>query len=338
MNNTSDLDKFKIEQGEKFALVIVSNLHRVEGLSAPIELDKNLWFLPKPPPLSTEPWQKWRGSLVTENINKASFCLLIKKRSDQLEILNNENESLMEQTEELFYCVIFQGLPIADDAYVLSGANIDGTNDIRRHADLIPLVNINTAKPAIINLETLKQALIMKKTYHYIKDTVDFFKRLRRGFHSLIRAIWEENVDFRMHDYVRALEAIVKPRFGSTKDDFVHRCQSLAKASNETRQIILDIYNLRSANEHLDDWLKPVGGNEKIAMERLWQVENLALKSYTKLLVSPSLLQIFKTDNEIDDFWNLPCHKRQELWNNPVDIRKYKWINNEYGYAEAREI
>lgn len=329
------MNEFKIEPGEKFALVFVSSLYKTEGLKEQIEIDKNIWFLPNVPIQNIEPWQRWIGTLTVEKLRKSNFCLLIKLPSTKPEILDSENETLMEYITGLFYCIIFQGIPIVDNIYFLSGANVDGEINIRRYSG--PMHDIYYAEqstPVIVTLNALKQAIIMNKVYLNIFHTEVTFRRLRDGFHSLIRAIHEANSAFRIHDYVRSLEAIVKPRYGTTKADFVYRCQTLAKACPETPKILKDIYNLRSANEHLNDWLIPISGSVHKATERLWQTENLVLRSYTKLLSNPILLQCFQTDDDIDAFWKLLDHERREIWNNPLDLRNFTWTTNSYGRAE----
>lgn len=73
-------------------------------------------------------------------------------------------------------------------------------------------------------------------------------------------------------------------------------------------------------------------------MERFWQVENPTLKKYTKLLINPSLLQIFKTDNDIDTFWGFSAHERQTIWNNPVALQRFTLIDRGYSFKELEEV
>lgn len=339
------MNEFNIEKSEKFALVFAVGLNKSEELNEPLKLNDNIWFLPSVPIQNNNFWQKSLGTLTTDKLGESNFCLVIKQHSDSPNILDTENNLLVKHVMDLFYCIIFQGIPMENDAYYLTGANINGKVDVREYSMPISIrktcgkIYNKTYYAALstVTPSTLKQAIIMSNAYHILRAESEY-RRLRDGFHSLYRAIKEDYAAFRIHDYVRAIEALIKPQYGRIKRDFIHRSQTLAKACPEVPKLLTDIYNLRSASEHLDDWLKPLDGNDGIAMERLWQVENLALKSYTKLLINPSLLQIFKTDNDIECFWGLRDDEKQVKWNNPVDLRRFISINRGAGYIELGEV
>ena len=336
MKNNKVSSEFKIEIGEKFALLL-SHLYPIEGLIVPLQLNDQIWVFPSVPVTITEFWEEQLGSWIIDSLSKSNFCLVAKRHSDQPSVLDDINESLLECVEKIFECIMYQGIPNVEYIYSFSGSNVSGKIDIRKFVQFDRIYPTEKSKPSRVTLHTLKQAIFMNKLYHCIFYTNKKYQRLQSGLHSLHRAIREDYLDFRIHEYVRALEALVKPRYGRTKDDFVYRCQTLAKACPAAPDILKDIYNLRSANEHLNDWLVPVDGSLRKANERLWQAENLTLRSYSKLLCNPSLLNRFQDDKAIDIFWSLPCHERKIEWNNPVDLRKLRWIDKGYGIVELDE-
>lgn len=149
--------------------------------------------------------------------------------------MNAENKSLVEQVINLFYCIIFQGIPMINDAYYLSGANVNGKNDIREYSMRMNIYYIDKATLFIVTPNTLKQAIIMNNAYLHVLHTESEFRRLRDGFHSLHRALKENSAPFGCMIYVRALEALLKPQYGYTKRQFLHRCQTLVRVCNETQ-------------------------------------------------------------------------------------------------------
>jgi hypothetical protein len=330
MKDNKVTNEFKIEPGEKFALLL-SHLYPIEGLNAPLQLIEQIWVLPSVPITITEFWEEQLGSLIIDSLSKSNFCIVAKRHSDQLSVSDDINKLLIECVEKIFECIMYQGIPNVKHIYAFSGSNIDGKFDICKFVQFDRIYPIEKSNPSCVTLHKLKQTIVMCNQYHNIFLTKGKFQRLQSGLHSLLRAIREDYLDFRMHEYVRALEALIKPRPGRTRANFVHRCQTLAQACPKADEILKNIYDLRSANEHLNSWLIPVCGSIRKAKERLWQTENLVLKSYTNLLSNQILLQNFITDDNIEAFWKLPDDKRQKIWNNPVDLRRFRWVNLGYG-------
>ena len=330
--------EFRIDPGEKFAL-LVTDLYPTQGLDRPWKLDDHTWFLPKIPVEVSEHWKQWLGSITSESIDKSNFVLIVKQHSNKPDEIDSINQSLRQRIFNLFYCIIFQGIPSAQNIYVLTGANVNNKYDIQNYSSEEKIYPIHDVKIDIVTPSKLLYATTMNQQYESIYSSKEAYRRLRLGFHSLVRAIREELIDFRLHDYARAIEALVKPKWQRTiRKNFVHRCQTLTKACSETQQILTDIYLLRSANEHLNSWLSSLeslyDNAEKTAFERLWQVENLALSTYSKLLLDPNLLQIFETDESIDSFWAKPDDERRSIWGKPFDIRRFRWVDNGYGILE----
>jgi hypothetical protein len=333
--------EFRIEPGEKFAL-LVSDLYPTQELDRPWKLDEHTWFLPKIPIELTEHWKQWLGSIISEKIEKSNFALIIKQHSDKPDEIDSINQSLRQRIFNLFYCIIFQGIPSAQNIYVLTGANVNNKYDIQNYSSEEKLYPIHDVKLGVVTPSKLLYATTMNQQYESISSSKETFRRLRLGFHSLVKAMREQFIDFRLHDYVRAIEALVKPKWGEIRRGFVNRCQTFVKVCDETRQILNEIYLMRSTNEHLNKWLDPLEDKyenpEKIGFERLWQVENLALSAYSKLLSDSNLFHIFETDDNIDSFWAKSDEERRAIWGKPLDIRRFKWIDKDHGPNELGDL
>ena len=107
------------------------------------------------------------------------------------------------------------------------------------------------------------------------------FTRLIRGLNTLFKGLKEETGQDRLHRFVRALEALILPKSGETRKNFVHRCQTFARAGDDTRTLLGEIYDMRSATEHLHPWDKavqsyPPDQREAVGWQRTRQIEHLA--------------------------------------------------------------
>ena len=142
---------------------------------------------------------------------------------------------------------------------------------------------------------------------------------------ALVRAISEPTLEERIHQYARALEALIRPEVGKSTSQFIHRCQTFALARTNTREILEECYEIRGAVEHMnlvDDVLTdyPSDNRQVIAAQRLRQIEGLAFSVYLKLAISQSHARLFETDPLIDTFWSRRDDECRADWGKPLDI------------------
>jgi hypothetical protein len=151
------------------------------------------------------------------------------------------------------------------------------------------------------------------------------YERVKRGMSALVRAISEPTLEERIHQYARALEALVKPEISKSTSQFTHRCQTFALAGMEAKQILDECYKIRSAVEHMklvDDALTGYSSDKRqlIASQRLRQIEGLAFSVHLKLATSQSHARLFETDTLIDEFWSKRDDECRSAWGNPLNI------------------
>src|SRR5207249_7679539 len=87
---------------------------------------------------------------------------------------------------------------------------------------------------------------------------------LRRGLKVLFDGTLMPNKDGdRLHQFVRAVEALVKPEPEKTRNQFAHRIsQTFTLANDETRAILLQLFDLRSYVEHMHWVIDALEGEE----------------------------------------------------------------------------
>jgi len=315
---------FHLQPGEKFACVAFENLEIDHSLSTPLSLGQGLWTLPEHPFDLDNRWREWIGKIKADQIGRCNFFLLAVKASTRPEILDDENEVLRRQLNRLLYGLLLQGIPNDVDGFVLTGARVSEETMIRQFAEMRDYYNSNPPHRVKFSESICRTAKVFEEGYRVIEKSTAY-ERVRRGMDTLARGISEPTVQERIHNYVRSLEALVKPEIGKSTAQFTHRCQTFALASTKASKILGECYVIRSAVEHMnlvDDALGgyPSDKRQLIAFQRLRQIEKLAFSAYMRLGTSKSHALLFKTDTSIDAFWSRKDDERRADWGPPVDI------------------
>lgn len=161
----------------------------------------------------------------------------------------------------------------------------------------------------------------------YAKEQQEDYLRLRKGFDALLRGTTEGRADIKVHQFVRAVEAVIKPERGRTERQFIHRGQVFAGRSEDARNILTEIYKLRSAAEHMNPLKDQLGAypsedHRKIIALRTFQAELLAGHVYQRILSEDHLRQLFVSEDSTTDFWGKPDQERISLWGDTIDLVK----------------
>lgn len=145
------------------------------------------------------------------------------------------------------------------------------------------------------------------------------WRRLRRGIDALNDGLAERRFqDGRIHQFVRALEALVLPKQGKSMNQFIHRWQTFALAGKDAKETLAQAYEVRSQVEHLHHALDVMPGadveeKEQLLYRRARQMDHLSRFAIKHVLESDVLLQIFKDECTIAPFWKTPDHERAAL-------------------------
>ena len=315
---------FHLQTSEKFACIAFENLAIDGSLSKPVSLGEGLWTLPEHPFDLDNRWREWIGKIRADQVDRCNFFLLAVKASTRPDILDDENELLRKQLNRLLYGLLLQGIPDHVDGFVLAGARVSEETMIRQFSELREFYNSNPSHRVKVNESTCMTAKIFEEGYKAIESSTAY-ERVKRGMSALARAISEPTVQERIHEYARALEALVKPEIGKSTAQFAHRCQTFALAGTMANQILEECYKIRSAVEHMnlvDDALTDYSSDKRqlIAPQRLRQIEGLAFSVYLKLATSQSHVRLFETDTLIDAYWSRRDDERRTAWGSPIDI------------------
>ena len=315
---------FALRVGEKFSCIALENIATDESLNSPVDLHDGFWALPEPPFGLDDRWRGWIGSIRSESIDRCNLFLVATLPSKTPDILDGENQQLGRRLNGLFYGLLLQGLPDHIDGFTLTGARTGDQVEIRSMSKLRDHYHSRPKERVRIKAATCHVAKSFMEGYEALAASKDF-ARFKRGMRAVIRGLREGEVEDRIHEYVRALEALVKPEIGASARQFAHRCMTFTGANEATRRILEDGYAIRSAVEHmhgmavaLGDY--PEGQHEAIGLTRLRQLEALALGVYLRAVTSSAHGSIFRTDADIDLFWGLRDDERRRAWGTPVTI------------------
>jgi hypothetical protein len=130
-----------------------------------------------------------------------------------------------------------------------------------------------------------------------------------------------------LHQFVRATEALIKPRIGETKRNFMHRGQLFLGASEQSRELLGELFDLRSTAEHMNDFQSvldhiPPAERERFGWLRAYQAELLAGRLYIRVFSDRELIETFLNDDSMDEFWSLTEAQQRARFGLPFDVER----------------
>jgi hypothetical protein len=228
---------FVLPIGHKFACVALENAGVDHARHNPIDLGGNLWILFEPPFPLGEAWQGWLGSLQVQHLERSNVVLFAHNPSASPEVLDGENETLKQQVVSLCYAVFLTEVFHYDGGLVLTGANVSGTVDVRQVSPLERLYRPNQVMIAGHNQTSLLAAARVATGMQAVHAGLGHHDRLRKGFHAWLRGMMEYYGEERLHQFIRAVEAVILPPKGESTKKFAHRCQLFAGNSAQAKSL-----------------------------------------------------------------------------------------------------
>lgn len=314
----------QIEIGEKFSCLAFTDFSLAEEFPAELKLDEGAWALRTLPVDIEAHWKEWLGSLRIEELKESNIVLCATSPSPNPQVLDDENKELTQHLYYITFGLLLQQVPEYDKGYTLSGANVGGEVQIRQYGELneyspsygMPVFHVGVAE--------LIRALSLANQLDRIYRAGGDWLRLREGLRILFQGSEEKSWGDRLHQFVRALEALIKPEVGASRTQFAHRAQTFAIANPEARDTLLQIFDIRSKVEHVHSPLDALDGTEeernRLGVRRTRQVDFLSRFALTHVLESEVLLDVFRTDESIEEFWRRLDHERVQAWGERMNL------------------
>jgi hypothetical protein len=289
----------------------------------PIELDPN--------------WRNWLG-LDMPRISDANLVLVCTAeglRPDSLSIADATNTALADRLVEVFAMLRLLGTVEYDSAFFLTGYSNRERTFCQSYSKLARFHHTRGCLPWMprpAELEAAVRLAVAKKSF--LSKFPDQHKaRIFRGWVALSSALQQYFASDRIHGFVRALEALIRPDIGKTKRQFAERCSFFAaprKHQTAAFDVLLEAYLMRCDVEHLHDWDRSlqkydVAERENIAYWRTRQMETLACFAYARIFGDPELQKYFSTDDDIAALWT-DAERVRELFKDPTDITELEIV------------
>ena len=303
----------RIAPGEKFACFAFTFYGVADDVPEELQVGPRLWAVRK-------------LDLELDALRDANFALYTTMPSSKPKSLDDENQ-LVETLNHFLYGILLQGVPAYGRGFSLTGADVAGEINVRQCSDLKDYRPSFGMPPFRLGVDELRRAAGLIDRLRGVDTGGADWGRLRRGLKVLFDGTLMPNKDGdRLHQFVRAVEALVKPEPEKTRNQFAHRIsQTFTLSNDETRAILLQLFDLRSHVEHMHWVIDALEGEEagRIATVNRGtrQIDVLARAALLRVMQSDALMDAFRSDATIDAFWRMGDDERVGLWGQRLDIR-----------------
>jgi hypothetical protein len=295
-------------------------------------------------------WVEWLGTIQANSFREST--LFITAVLDPLAVDTGDvpiPQSLDNRVRLFHYILVLLGCGYNDAMLMVGGEKYHGggihIGPVR--PGLTPCFHPYYRQSRKIEIEDLSRAAKILENLELIYSHVPgrLYRRLRKGFNVWIRGAQEgeEGIE-RLHSFVRATEALLKPTIARKRSararkrskkarkpwrdvtqTFIDRGQTVTGASQRNAKLLRQLYDIRSSVEHIKDIMpsaKKVRGihTKEVFGFRALQAELLASAAYAKILSGDVLLDAFSTEAKVEGFWRRATLKRQALWGDPINL------------------
>jgi hypothetical protein len=297
----------------------------------PINFDDGLYASPHAPFVVDDWWKEQLGQIEMNRITHESNLFLLALSEDP----SIDENLLKRRLASRYLSLLLQGVaydtPVFSQGSHIFGDNAPGGMKVRGLGRLDHYRKPLKVLPedlSGVHLEVAAQLAQGIDTIFSENNGPEDFLRLRKGFVAYLDGIKHLQSHTRLHQFVRALDAVIKPRQGDSTKKFKHRCQFFAGRRPDDIKRLGELYELRSAAKHLNPLDGKLGEYPKherdnIKALRTYQAELLAAFVYRKILSSPDVLAHFKTDQAVDDMWaSKGANELISFWGDTIDLHK----------------
>ncbi len=274
---------------QSFGCIAYEQMTIGSGLPPAIDMGDGQRVVFAPPIELNDFWRTDLGNYQFGHLSKSNFAI-------ELALPEGEQsyDNIASRLWGTFYAILLLGMP-----RFIGGLEILGTryeNGVTVHKVLTPylMYHCPRAKPALLSGNIFMKAKAVAAGLREIHAPSHDFVRLRRGFLAWMAGVRAELGETRLHQFVRAVEAVIKPgRDEKTGVQFVRR-SGLFTTNGD---LLDELFNLRSTTEHMNDYSAILTeDSERRGWYRSFQAELLAQTVYTRILSNPQLLSHFRSD------------------------------------------
>jgi hypothetical protein len=282
-----------------------------------------------------EYWIQWLGTLEIDELRSNGIGLYVTGRTGERDTPDTVRNRLLARARHLFNALFLQGSATFSRGAMLTGEQADGRVAIR-YRESIDRHLWTGGKWFVPNLEMLRRTVRLAAVLDQIftvPDALVAWRRLRGAVLAVLEGNKMSNSEGeRFHQFVRALDALAKTGPQKRKSAFAHRMLTFACPKEVSRQLLLEMYDLRGQIEHFNSPLvredetlealdQPTKDQRRERVNRMTrQADTLVRTAICQILESEALLACFRTDQDIEAFWKLPDDQRRGLCGRSLDL------------------
>jgi hypothetical protein len=316
--------KTAIENNSYFACLALEDVYGKVSIPEPIKVGTGTWVSDSPPVELDAAWSKWLGSLREESWKKSKVVILAKERSRHTSGEDVQTE-LRNRVFAAFYSMLLQGAGYSESALLLEGEKWKKELSVQSVQDIDGHRRTEGQRPVQLNGHVLRRippiAVGLRFLYAQKRG------RLKRGFEAWEKALREQYAEDRLHQLVRALEAVVKTGPSDIGRKFTQRATLFVQGVSDPGSYFQEMWKARSKIEHVERWQDALGSfrnwpKETILRWRAIEAEILVGDIYSRILESKKLRELFVEDTAVDGFWGGLVALQRKVWGNGIEIEK----------------
>jgi hypothetical protein len=294
-----------------------------------------------------ETWVKWLGSLQADAFRGSSLFILAERQHIFAGGDAGVRQAIERRARLLHNALVLRGCGY-NHSMLMVGGSVGGGGSLHigpiTHG-LTPSFRPNFRFPRKITFEDLANAtemlISLEHIYHFVPARP--YRRLRKGFNLWHQGARETDLNERLHLFLRAVEAVIRPTIAYKRKrkskrppwrqvtyTFTKRGERLIGRSKENARLLRELYAIRSSIEHVQDILPKVRrfksmDAEKTYQFRVLQCEILASAVYSRILTNPQLREQLRSEQGVEGFWNRGPKRFNDLWGEKIDLGAAAW-------------
>ena len=251
-------------------------------------------------------WAGVLGSSEAENISKCFLWITAKESSNSLGILDAENRKLLNESFWFLRSFLLSGpTELIEQPYMATGASSAQKADVRQVSRLDASLFGAGMPSDIVDDERVSRAKSIHAVLRPLYETKTH-SRLKRAIQAFEDGTKQQGLGQRLHDFVRAVDGVMKLPRGKSRKLFVNRAGQICGDCFESDAGML--YDLRSVDEHLHPLNAALDAIDVktalIESHRLTAAaETFARSLLSRVLLSPDVLAHYEKDSGIDQLW-----------------------------------
>ena len=210
------LESFGLNEGEKFAFLLLSNVYVDFPDGLPARLSDGTWVFDKYPTSADTYWEKLLGTLRLQEIQEANLVLARSRTADPHQ-LTIDDYKLGQSLADVHAFLQLGGVVEHKAASLVVGSMTSGAAFVRQVSGIEKYRTTRGYSREPVTSTRLEQAVCLASVYGNLFARPGSSVRFRRGLNILLDGLRQENGQERLHQFVRALEALVLPEVGNTK-------------------------------------------------------------------------------------------------------------------------